>query len=259
MIQMNDVHVTYRQGTDNEVHALDIPSLEIETGSWVSIIGPNGSGKSTLLKLIAGRIDSYKGKVTINNKLVTGKKERHLSHKVQFLEQSPEINIVPSMTIEENLCLYLPSPNTSLLYLHTQIAHEDRISVWRLLKTFEMGLERRLNSQAGVLSGGQKQAVALAAVLLREPRILLLDEFLAAIDAKSAPILFSCVREAASKMGITVLMVSHNLSHITDTTDRLLIMSNGKIAMDWGNKDKKLTKQQIYSTYTNVLERSGLI
>jgi putative ABC transport system ATP-binding protein len=122
-----------------------------------------------------------------------------------------------------------------------------------------MGLETRLSGQVGFLSGGQKQAVALAAVLLRAPKVLLLDEFLASIDPKASPKLLSVVREAASEQGITVLMVSHDLTHVEATGDRLIILSNGQVADDIPTADTGLQRSEIISRYSAILERNGLL
>jgi putative ABC transport system ATP-binding protein len=106
VIKLEDIEVIYGLGTDTEIRALHIPSLEIGSGCWCNVIGPNGSGKTTLLKVLSGGIDSFSGSVFIDGRNVTKWKARHLSSTIQLLEQSPERNTVPSMTIEENLRLY---------------------------------------------------------------------------------------------------------------------------------------------------------
>jgi len=256
VIKLENIEVIYGLGTDTEVRALRIPSLEIGSGCWCNVIGPNGSGKTTLLKVLSGGIDSFGGSVFIDGRNVTKWKARHLSRSVQLLEQSPERNTVPSMTIEENLRLYSQNghfPSFSFL----SKGSPDRIK--QLLARFDMELETRLSSQVGLLSGGQKQAVALAAVLLRAPKVLLLDEFLASIDPKASPKLLSVVREAASEQRITVLMVSHDLTHVETTGDRLIILSNGDVADDIATVDRSLRRSEIISRYTAILERNGVL
>jgi putative ABC transport system ATP-binding protein len=256
VIKLEDIEVIYGLGTDTEIRALHIPSLEIGSGCWCNVIGPNGSGKTTLLKVLSGGIDSFSGSVFIDGRNVTKWKARHLSSTIQLLEQSPERNTVPSMTIEENLRLYSQNGRfPSFAFLGK--GNSDRIR--RLLTRFEMGLETRLSGQVGFLSGGQKQAVALAAVLLRAPKVLLLDEFLASIDPKASPKLLSVVREAASEQGITVLMVSHDLTHVEATGDRLIILSNGQVADDIPTADTGLQRSEIISRYSAILERNGLL
>lgn len=254
MITLKDIEVLYGSGTDAEIRALHVPTLEIDSSCWCNVIGPNGSGKTTLLKVVSRGIDSFGGSVFIDGRDVTKWKPRHLSSTVQFLEQSPDRNTVPSLTIEENLRLYSQNgrfPSFSFL----RRGSADRIR--SLLERFEMDLETRLSSQVGLLSGGQKQAVALAAVLLRAPKVLLLDEFLASIDPKASPRLLSVVREAASERGITVLMVSHDLTHVEATGDRLIILSNGQVADDISTAHQGLQRTEIVSRYSAILERDG--
>jgi len=256
VIKLENMEVIYGLGSDTEICALSIRSLNVGSGCWCNVIGPNGSGKTTLLKVLSGGIDSFSGDIFIDGRNVTKWKARHRSSSIQLLEQNPEKNTVPSMTIEENLRLYSQNgrfPSFSFLGKGSL----DRIK--RLLERFEMELEARLSSQVGLLSGGQKQAVALAAVLLRTPKVLLLDEFLASIDPKSAPKLLSVVREAASEQGITVLMVSHDLTHVEATGDRLIILSNGQIADDLSATDRKLQRSEILSRYSAILERNGIL
>jgi putative ABC transport system ATP-binding protein len=256
VINIANIEVTYGRGTDAEICALHIPSLKIAPGCWCNLIGPNGSGKTTLLKVLSRAIGLSSGTVFIDGHDVTTWKPRHLASKVQLLEQSPERNTVPSMTIEENLRLYSQNGRfPSLSFLGRGSAD----GIKNLLKRFEMELEKRLSTQVGLLSGGQRQAVALAAVLLRKPRVLLLDEFLASIDPKASPKLLSVVREAACERGITVLMVSHDLTHVETTGDRLIILSNGHVADDISTANRVMDRSQIVSHYSAVLERNGVL
>lgn len=256
MIRLENIRVVYKIGTDNEVRALDIPSLEIGSGRWCNVIGPNGSGKTTLLKILSGGIESFEGNVFIDGRTATKTRARHLSFSVQLLEQSPERNTVPSMTIEENLRLYSQNGRIPSLSFLNKGGTEK---IKHLLARFEMDLESRLSSQVGLLSGGQKQAVALAAVLLRSPKVLLLDEFLASIDPMSAPKLLSVVREAAAERRITVLMVSHDLTQVESTGDRLIILANGKVADDISTEGQAMKRTEIVSRYSLILERNGLL
>jgi len=256
VIKLDGIEVTYGRGTENQIRALHIPSLEIEPGCWCNVIGPNGSGKTTLLKILSGGIDSFNGQVFIQGSNVSLWKTRHLSKMVQLLEQSPEKNIIPSMSIEENLRLY---SRTSRFPSISSLGKEGLDRIEHMLSRFEMKLETRLFSQVGLLSGGQKQAVALAAVLLRNPKVLLLDEFLASIDPKASPKLLSVVREAAREKGITVVMVSHNLAHAETTGNRLIILANGRVEYDLSATDHPLSRSKLVTCYSTVLERNGIL
>ena len=256
MIKLEDLQVTYGVGTQREICALRIRSLHIATGCWCNVVGPNGSGKTTLLKVLSGGTELLRGSIFIQGRNVTNWKARHLYGWVQVVEQNPERNTVPSMTIEENLRLY---SQRSRFPSFAFLGNGSLRQIKDLLARFNMDLENRLLSQVGLLSGGQKQAVALAAVLLRCPKVLLLDEFLASIDPKASPKLCSVVREAALEHGITVLMVSHDLQHVESTGDRLIILSNGQIADDLSSADRKLDRSAIVSHYSAVLERNGIL
>jgi putative ABC transport system ATP-binding protein len=256
MIRLENIEVTYGLGTDTEIRALRIPCLEVDSGCWCNVIGPNGSGKTTLLKVLSGEIESFSGSIFINNHDVTKWKARHLSISVQLLEQSPDRNTIPSMSIMENLYLYSHKGRFPSFSLHNKGTVEK---VKQLLNRFDMELDARLSSQVALLSGGQKQAVALAAVLLRSPKVLLLDEFLASMDPNASPKLLSVVRETAAEQGITVLMVSHDLKHVETIGDRLIILSNGQIADDLVTTDRVLQRSEIISRYSAILERRGIL
>jgi putative ABC transport system ATP-binding protein len=256
VIKLENIEVTYGLGTDTEIRAINIPFLHVERGCWLNVIGPSGSGKTTLLKVLSGGIDSFKGDILFEGQNVSKWKSRHFAGCVQLIEQNPERNTIPSMTIEENLRLY--SQNGRGTYL----SFPGKGSIQRireLLARFEMHLEDRLSSQVGNLSGGQKQAVALAASLLRRPKVLLLDEFLNSVDAISSPKLLSTVRKAASEQEITVLMVSHELEHVESCGDRLIILSNGRIGDDINIADRKLQRSEILSRYSAVLAKNGTV
>jgi len=256
MIRLENINVTFGKGTETEVRALDIPALELFEGSWNNVIGPNGSGKSTLLKVICGQILSLEGKIFITGKNITGSGASKRFDYVQMIEQDPRNNTVASMTIEENLRLYaFRRGSPALSFLKSGSVAEIR----ELLARFDMGLEDRLHSQAGLLSGGQRQAVAVAAVLLRNPKILLLDEFTAAIDPKTAPKLLNIVKQLAADFKITVIMVSHDLEQVINSGDRIFILSSGKVAEDIATAAAKITKAELVAKYTRVLEEEGVL
>ena len=256
MIRLENINVTFGKGTETEVCALNIPALELFEGSWNNIIGPNGSGKSTLLKVICGQILSMNGKIFISSKNITGSGASKRFDYVQMIEQDPRNNTIASMTIEENLRMYAFRKGTpALSFLKSGNVNQIR----DLLVRFDMGLENRLDSQTGLLSGGQRQAVAVAAVLLRNPKILLLDEFTAAIDPKTAPKLLSIVKQLAADFNITVMMVSHDLEQVINSGDRIFILSSGKIAEDISTASVKITKTELVAKYTHVLEEEGIL
>ena len=252
MITLKNISVVYGAGTENEVVALNVGELEVEPGSWCNIIGANGSGKTTLLKALSGGIDSFQGSLSIDGHNATAWGPRRLSFLVQILEQYPERNTVPSLTILENLSLYSKRPGSSSFSF---IGNRNVDVISSLLKKFDMGLEKRLFTQVGLLSGGQKQAVALAAVLLRSPKVLLLDEFLASIDPATTPKLLMVVEEMARIKSLTVLMVSHDLAQVAATGDRLLILSKGRVVQDVATRQHKLSEAEIIDLYSDVWQK----
>jgi len=254
MIDLEDIHVYYDTGLDSKICALRVHRLNFRKGEWCNIIGPNGSGKSTLLRVLSGGVECFEGRIRIENRDVGHWKTRNFSRLVQLLDQNPEKNIVPSMTVEENLFLYQPQTG----FRHFAFLRQGcSKKLENFLSGFQMDIESRLASQAGLLSGGQKQAVALAAVLLRCPRILLLDEFLAAIDPQSAPKLLAVVKKIARDQEITVITVTHNLKQIEISGGRLICLSSGNVADDIDANS--MTQSEILSRYTSVINQNGLL
>ena len=148
MIDLEDIQVYYDVGPDSKICALRINRLNFQAGEWCNIIGPKGSGKSTLLKVLSGGLDSFEGCIRVDNKNVSKWKTRHFARHVQFLDQNPEKNIVPSMTIEENISLY--QPQTGIGHF-TFLRHKCSKELTNFLSSFQMDIEHRLNSQAGLL------------------------------------------------------------------------------------------------------------
>lgn len=256
MIRIENVEVTYNKGNENEVRALHIPSLHIDSTCWCNIIGPNGSGKTTLLKLLSGGLDSFSGTVHLDGADVTGWRATQFYAHVQLIEQNPENNTVPSMTIQENLQLYASRKRFPALSF---LKGQHKKSIKDLLARFDMELEDRLSCQCGLLSGGQKQAIALAGVLLRKPKVLLLDEFLNSIDPETAPRLLSIVKQLSTELSITILMVSHDLEHVVRSGNRIIILSGGRIADDLEIAEHGFSRSSLVSHYSAVLEKEGII
>jgi len=258
MIQIENLKVVFDTGNNKEIVALNLDTLTIQNGSWCNIIGPNGSGKSTLIKALSGDIDSIEiatGKIIIEDQNVSNWDSKQFFEVVQVLEQNPKKNLVSSMTIRENLWMYLSAkPWFSL----TQLKKKHDATIKAILTRFGMDLENRLDTQVGLLSGGQSQAVALACVLARSPRILLLDEFLASIDPNTAPILLNVVKKISEESNITVIAVSHDLDEVLAAGDRIIMLSAGRIVYDIDTKTELISKQDLMSRYTLIIERDGV-
>lgn len=256
MISLRGIKVIFSQGTENEILAFQTPSLKIAYGIWCNLIGPNGSGKSTLLRILSRDVNPTSGVIVIDGQDITSQKARQVASAVQLLEQNPEKNTVPSMSVFENLILYNQQARFPRLAFLKR-SQDSRVK--DILARFEMGLENRLNTQVGNLSGGQKQAVALAAVLLSEPKVLLLDEFLASIDPNTAPKLLKVVRDISKERKTTVLNVSHALDHVESTGDRLIILAEGEVVDDVDTVTNSLKRQEIVARYSKILQSKGIL
>lgn len=259
MIHIENLKVAFDSGDERKIVALNLDSLTVQNGSWCNIIGPNGSGKSTLINALSGEISSTEminGKITLAGNDVSFWDSKQFYKLVQVVEQNPHKNLVLSMTIRENLWMYSSNrPWYSLSGFHKK---DDSIII-ELLSRFRMDLENRLDTQVGLLSGGQRQAVALACVLSRSPGILLLDEFLASIDPNTAPVLLNVVREISEENSITVLAVSHDLDQVVASGDRIILLAAGRIVYDIDTKAESVSKRELVSKYTSILERDGVL
>lgn len=213
--------------------ALDQVSLSFDAGQWCTVLGPNGSGKSTLLRILSGDMQPSQGAVFINGIDVTRRNAARRASDVFFVEQDTKANLVPSMTIEENLLLAeCRSCFPGLRPVRTSVRHQHVVEA---LARLNMGLEQRLDTQVRFLSGGERQALLLVEAFLSNAPVLLLDEFLAAMDPVAGPVLLSTAREIAREKQLTVISVTHNIDHVTANSspqDRIVILGNGRVVCD---------------------------
>jgi putative ABC transport system ATP-binding protein len=228
MISLKNVSMKFHADTDREVCAVNNITLEIDTGQWFTVIGPNGSGKSTLLRLISGNILPTSGQVFLDGKDVTNRPYHMRASIVQHLEQDTDSNIVPSMTVEENLVLALRQSAFPKLCFALSKIRRERIA--NCLAAFEMNLESQLKKQIRLLSGGQQAAIVLARALLQDARVLLLDEVTASLDPHAAETILRTVIEAVDQNKVSVLMVTHDIGEALRCNRDALFMSEGKIS-----------------------------
>jgi len=254
MIELKNITKEYNAGSDSSVKAIDNISLRFKKGEWCTILGPNASGKSTLLKLLAGSIFPTSGKIFLEGKEISNIPQYQRAKIFQFIEQNTEENIIPSMTVQENLLLVFGNQSFPKLKLAKSKNKHEKIR--EALSYFGMGLEDKLNIQCRFLSGGQKQAIVVAKAVLNEIKVLLLDEFVAAIDPKTAPVMLKIVNDIANKQGITVIIVSHDLEQVINNKGRVIFMNEGKITYDL--KEAEISKEKLLSLYTKTLEKIKL-
>lgn len=237
MIELKNVSKTFNANTINEKKALVSLNLTIETGDFVTVIGGNGAGKSTLLNLIAGVFPCDDGQIVLDGVNLTRQPEYKRAKLLGRVFQDPMMGTASEMGIEENLAMAFRRGKSR--GLRWGIQNEERALYEERLKTLELGLETRLSSKVGLLSGGQRQALTLLMATLQKPKLLLLDEHTAALDPKTARKVLELTDEIISKDSLTTLMVTHNMKDAIRLGNRLIMMHEGRIILDIKGQDKK--------------------
>lgn len=239
MHELKDVSVIFNQGTSLEKRALDEVSVHIPEGQFVTVLGSNGAGKSTFFNVITGAAPAAEGTIVLDGQDITAQKEHVRSRSIGRLFQNPEHGTAPHLTVEENLAL---AYSRSRGPFSRAIRKEEQALFREKLKTLDMGLEDRLKTPIGLLSGGQRQAVALMMAVLNPPKLLLLDEHTAALDPKSARKILEITNDLVRREHMTALMITHNMTDALTNGDRLLIFNDGKITQDFSGEEKKKLK-----------------
>ena len=235
MLKLNNIYKKFNKNMADEKIIFEDFNLNIKKGEFVVIIGGNGAGKSTLMNLISGSILPDSGEIFIDSQNVTYLKEHQRAKFIGRVFQDPLKGSAPNLTIEENLSLaLLRDKKRGLLF---GINQNNREFFKNELKKLDLGIENRLESKMGVLSGGQRQAVTLLMACLVKPKILLLDEHTAALDPKSSVKILELTEKIISEHHITALMITHNLNNAKKFGSRVIMMENGKIKLD-APKDK---------------------
>ena len=235
MLKLNNIYKKFNKNMADEKIIFEDFNLNIKKGEFVVIIGGNGAGKSTLMNLISGSILPDKGEIFIDSQIVTYLQEHQRAKFIGRVFQDPLKGSAPNLTIEENLSLaLLRDKKRGLLF---GISQNNREFFKNELKKLDLGIENRLESKMGVLSGGQRQAVTLLMACLVKPKILLLDEHTAALDTKSSVKILELTEKIISEHHITALMITHNLNNAKKFGSRVIMMENGKIKLD-APKDK---------------------
>lgn len=237
MLKITNVSKTFNPGTINEKKALTNVNLTLNEGDFVTIIGGNGAGKSTLLNMIAGVYPVDCGNIVIDGVDVTKLPEHKRAKYLGRVFQDPMTGTAADMQIEENLAI--AARRGLRRTLKPGITAKEKAEYKKLLKTLDLGLEDRLTSKVGLLSGGQRQALTLLMATLQKPKLLLLDEHTAALDPKTARKVLDLTEEIVEKDNLTALMITHNMQDAIDIGNRLIMMNNGNIIFDVSGEDKK--------------------
>ena len=237
MLKIRDVYKTFNRGTVNEKVAINGLDLTLEDGDFVTVIGGNGAGKSTMLNLIAGVFPVDSGKIILNGLNLNGLPEHKRARFLGRVFQDPMRGTAATMGIEENLALaYRRGKRRGLGH---GITGEEREMYREKLKSLDLGLEDRLTSKVGLLSGGQRQALTLLMATLQKPDLLLMDEHTAALDPKTADKVLQLTEEIVARDHLTTLMVTHNMKNAIQYGNRLIMMDAGRVVVDIRGEEKK--------------------
>jgi putative ABC transport system ATP-binding protein len=236
VLEVKDAVKIFHRGTVNERPALNGLSLKLETGDFSAVIGSNGAGKSTLLNAIAGGISIDSGTVSVDGHDLTSSPTHKRAKWVARVFQDPLGGTAGPMTIEENLALAALRGQRHSLRLGLNSQRRDYYR--DLLKTMGLGLEDRLTAKVELLSGGQRQSLALIMAIITEPAVLLLDEHCAALDPKTAGIVMDSTVKAIEAAGLTTLMVTHNMQHAIEYGNRLIMLEAGQLRLEMSGAEK---------------------
>lgn len=251
MVNVQDIYKTFNTGTINEKRALDGVSLTLNEGDFVTVIGGNGAGKSTLLNIVAGVYPVDSGLVSINGVDVTNLPEYKRAKYIGRVFQDPMMGTAATMQIEENLAL--AARRGKRRTLRKGITRAEREEYAEYLKILDLGLEDRMTSKVGLLSGGQRQALTLLMSTLQKPDLLLLDEHTAALDPKTAAKVLETTEKIVQKNNLTTMMITHNMRDAIAHGNRLIMMYDGKIAVDIsGEEKKKLTVEELLDMFSKA-------
>lgn len=251
MLELHNIHKAFNKGTINEKKALNGVDLTLLDGDFVTIIGGNGAGKSTTLNAVAGVWPVDEGAIVINGQNVTGLSEHRRAKFIGRVFQDPMTGTAATMEIQENLALAARRGQTR--GLGWGISRREREEYHELLKMLDLGLEDRMTSKVGLLSGGQRQALTLLMATLKKPEILLLDEHTAALDPKTAAKVLELSDKIISENHLTAMMVTHNMADAIKHGNRLVMMNDGKIIYDVRDEEKKnLTVDDLLKKFEEV-------
>jgi len=248
MLEVVHVSKTFNKGTINEKRALIDVSLKMESGEFVTVIGGNGAGKSTLLNAVAGTWPVDDGAIILDGINITGMQEHKRAPLIGRVFQDPMIGTAPNMELQENLALaYRRGKKRTLRW---GITAKEKEYYRERLATLNLGLEDRMSTHVGLLSGGQRRAVTLLMAALQKPKLLLLDEHTAALDPKTAEKVLAFSDQIVREYQLTTLMITHNMTDAIEHGERLIMMDGGQIVYDIRGEDKAhLQTQDLISRY----------
>ena len=255
MLDVQHITKTFLKGTPNEHTALSDLSLHLQDGDFVTVIGSNGAGKSTLFNAVAGTFLCDSGKILLDNENITYQKEHLRAKNIGRIFQDPMKGTAPDLPVEENMALaYAKATRNILSSAHRK---KDMDYFREKLEKLDTGLETRMRTKMGQLSGGQRQAVTLLMSTMVTPKLLLLDEHTAALDPVTAQKVMEITKEIVKEHNITTMMITHNINQALQTGNRTIMLASGKIVLDLqGEAREKMTLPELLEAYK---EKAGKV
>lgn len=250
MLEISNLSKTFNKNTINEKIALDHINLTLKEGDFVTVIGGNGAGKSTLLNAICGAWNIDAGKILLDGINITNMADYKRAKFLGRVFQDPMMGTAGEMEIAENLAIANRRSKRRTLRWGTK--KQEKANYQMLLAQLDLGLENRLTSKVGLLSGGQRQALTLLMATLQKPKLLLLDEHTAALDPKTAAKVLEITDRIVSEKNLTTIMITHNMKDAIAHGNRLIMMNEGKIIADISGAEKeKLTVEDLLRMFEN--------
>ena len=248
MLRINSLNKTFNKNSLDEYVALNNLNLDVSEGEFITIIGGNGAGKSTLFNSISGSLLCDSGEIILDKENITYMPEHKRALLIGRIFQDPMKGTAPNLTVGENLIIaYMRSAKRNIIGVPSK---EDKNYIREHLASLNLGLENRMNTKIGMLSGGQRQAVTLVMATLVKPKLLLLDEHTAALDPASANTVTELTKKIVAENNITTLMITHNISSSLEMGSRTIMMDSGSIVMDLKDEErKKATVQTLLAKF----------
>lgn len=247
MLKLNHVSVTFNEGTPNEVQALRNFHLEVEEAEFVTVIGANGAGKSTLFNAVAGTVPINKGQILLNGKEVTNLPEYRRSLDIGRVFQNPSLGTCPGLTIRENLSLAAMRGKWPGLSMGVKRGNNDWF--YDLVKTVDLDLENRLDTDVALLSGGQRQAITLIMATMMKPKLLMLDEHTAALDPNAGAQVIDLTVKLAEAYNLAVIMITHSMQQAVAVGNRVVMMNRGEVLFDISGTERESLR------YVDLIDR----
>ena len=256
MLELKNVCKTFNPGTVNEKKALTGLNLVLEHGDFATIVGSNGAGKSTMFNAITGAFFTDEGAIILDGEDITFKKEYFRSKDIGHLFQDPLLGTAPHMTIEENMALAYLRASTGKAAFLSRISKKEKQKFREHLSLLGMGLEDRMKTKVGLLSGGQRQVVTLLMCTLNMPKLLLLDEHTAALDPQTSDKIMKITNDIVKENNLTTMMITHNLNAALRTGTRTVMMDSGKVILDISGSERDgMTLNDLLEMYSQKSDK----